>query len=195
MKRIFRGVRRARWLPKGSTVILCVIGLGLVAAVGVHYANWTESDDTLLGAIGALSALGFFVIQNALEHARFQRELFLQFNERYDEHNDKLISLLDQLKKEPAADEPPQWSTTLEDYFNLCGEEYYYFRKGYVDREVWDNWLAGMYWWYSQHERIGSYWNKKLAEDSYYGLSRAIILEGRAPNQARVAWASGSPSV
>ena len=29
-------------------------------------------------------------------------------------------------------------------YFDLCAEEYLLFRRGLIDREVWDDWLGGM---------------------------------------------------
>ena len=59
---------------------------------------------------------------------------------------------------------------TLFRYFNLCGEEYLYFKKGYIYPEVWKAWHNGMMVYY-QNMRIRKLWSEELKSDSYYGLS------------------------
>lgn len=176
MTRMVTKTGRSVW-PKGSTVILTATGVALAATVAARL--WvTLSDEAMIGIVGAVSAFGFFLVQNALESARFRRELFLQFNEKYDKLNQDLLTMLAELESQ--GDSALQsHKGTLEDYFNLCGEEYYYFRRGYVDTEVWRNWLRGMHWWYERHRAIRDYWNAKLDEDSYYGLTRELIETGR----------------
>ncbi len=58
---------------------------------------------------------------------------------------------------------------TLYDYFNLCGEEYLFYRRGYIYPEVWRSWVAGMKF-YHDDKRIQRLWAKELSSQSYYGL-------------------------
>jgi hypothetical protein len=64
----------------------------------------------------------------------------------------------------------------LYDYFNLCAEEYLYFKSGYVDAEVWQSWLRGMKLFASNPE-IRRLWQEELESGSYYGFTLALIDE------------------
>lgn len=64
----------------------------------------------------------------------------------------------------------------LYDYFNLCAEEYLYFKSGYIDGEVWAAWLRGMRS-FAQHAEIRRVWETELGGGSYYGFTLALIDE------------------
>jgi hypothetical protein len=64
---------------------------------------------------------------------------------------------------------------TLNDYFNLCSEEYLYYVKGFIYPEVWKAWCNGMEY-ILQNVRIGTYWEKEqMNSASYYGLTLSVI--------------------
>lgn len=65
---------------------------------------------------------------------------------------------------------------TLNDYFNLCGEEYLFYRRGYIYPEVWKSWVAGMKIFY-EDERIQKVWSKELNTESYYRLNVSKEIE------------------
>jgi hypothetical protein len=67
---------------------------------------------------------------------------------------------------------------TLYNYFNLSGEEYFYYKQGYIYPEVWKAWRNGMKIFY-QVERIKQEWDKELSNDSYYGLKPSELQENR----------------
>jgi len=54
-------------------------------------------------------------------------------------------------------------------YFNLCGEECLYAKKGFICEEVWRAWNNGMKF-FRRNPRIIVLWDKELESDSYYGL-------------------------
>ena len=58
---------------------------------------------------------------------------------------------------------------TLNDYFNLCGEEYLFYRRGFIYPEVWGSWVRGMNI-YFKDDRIQELWLEELRNESYYGL-------------------------
>ena len=73
---------------------------------------------------------------------------------------------------------------TLNDYFNLCGEEYLFYRRGYIYPEVWKSWVAGMKIYYA-NERIKKLWAQELSNQSYYGLNVSEEIR-RLPEQKLV---------
>jgi hypothetical protein len=127
-------------------------------------ADWK----VLLTVVGSLLSFVYFIQKQQLDEAKFLNELFVQFNRRYDDMNEKLNDILENKKglKELEAHE----IDTLNDYFNLCGEEYLFYRRGYIYPEVWKSWVAGMRIYYD-NDRIRERWSDELSNQSYYGLN------------------------
>ncbi|MBU4467351.1 MAG: hypothetical protein KKC39_01210 [Candidatus Omnitrophica bacterium] len=128
----------------------------------------------LLTVIGGLSSFFFFIQKQELDEAKFINELLVQFNHRYDNMNEKLDTILKVNKAN--RDFESYEIYTLYDYFNLCGEEYLFYRRGYIYPEVWKSWVAGMKI-YHDDKRIQKLWADELSSQSYYGLD--IIKEIR----------------
>jgi hypothetical protein len=97
------------------------------------------------------------------------KELFAEFNRRHDEMNRKL----EQIRLGDANED----IGTLVGYFNLCGEEYLFFREGYIYPEVWQAWCRGMLW-YLRDDGIRTLWDDQMTLGSYYGLTFQVIEEG-----------------
>lgn len=80
--------------------------------------------------------------------------------------NEKLNEIIDASSSDKlTADE----IKTLFDYFNLCGEEYLFFKRGYIDPVAWRAWHNGMRFFY-KNPRINAVWLRELEANSYYGL-------------------------
>ena len=90
--------------------------------------------------------------------------MFTGFNQRYDAQNNKLLTILK--NSEPLQEEQKQY---LIDYFNLCAEEYIFYKAGYIDDRVWDAWYNGMKQ-FGQDHRISELWGQERKTDSYYGF-------------------------
>mgnify|MGYP001439575906 CR=1 FL=1 len=137
------------------TVVLTVAGL-----------LWrNENLTTVVTLVGSLLSLLYFLQKQKLEELHLFRALFKEFNERYDTLNEKLALIAE----EKSADLSTKECETLIDYFNLCGEEYLYFTKGYIDPAVWNAWHKGMNALVSV-PRIRKLWLAEKLTDSYYGL-------------------------
>lgn len=78
----------------------------------------------------------------------------------------------------------------LYDYFNLCAEEYLYFQKGYIYKEVWTAWCYGIRFFF-ESPRIRPQWQQEEETNSYYGLTLQIIRNG---SRATKRHSSNSPS-
>ena len=54
-------------------------------------------------------------------------------------------------------------------YFNLCAEEWLFWKAGYIYDPVWRAWENGMKQ-YSRDPRVVAHWQKEQKTDSYYGF-------------------------
>lgn len=121
----------------------------------------------LLALEGGIISFTFAVQKQQLEEVRLFKELFTELNERYDDQNEDLNCIFSQPAEKPLS---PDETKTLFNYFNLCGEEYLYFKRGFIYTEVWQAWKKGMMF-YRQNPRIKKLWDDDLKSGSYYGLN------------------------
>jgi hypothetical protein len=146
--------------------------IGVIAVVVIVVSK--EPDRT--GLIGATiaAALGFcyFAQKQKLDELRLFRDLFTDFNLRYDQINKHLEDIragnqMDHLDLRKA----------LVDYFNLCAEEYLFYEEGFIHPAAWRSWCLGMDY-YLEDDRIRKMWDEEVSRDSYYGLTLDIIRSG-----------------
>ena len=102
-----------------------------------------------------------------LEEMRLFKELFETFNKRYDSQNEELNGVFRQSPEAPLTEREID---ALFNYFNLCAEEYFYFKEGFIHAAVWQAWKNGMKY-FRQNRRIKLRWDDELQTDSYYGLN------------------------
>jgi len=130
-----------------------------------------QTPELLISLLGSIAA--FFHFLYAQHNTNTERfiVLFKEFNARFELLNDEL----NRIRNLPA--DKLQESRNLQslcDYFNLCAEEYWYFKDGYIDEEVWLSWLRGMSY-FAESEVIRSIWSWELQQGSYYGFSLSLL--------------------
>ncbi|UGS22238.1 hypothetical protein [Flavobacterium cyclinae] len=142
-----------------------------------HYN--TEIIASLINA-GATLLIGLVVAQisqsynknsSRMEHDRLSKELFKEFNERYDKINHSLNKISKECKNLKDLEKNPKLESKLNDFFNLCAEEYYWYKKGRIDKDIWSAWEDGMNDWYNNVDVIREAWEaeiKKRGCKSYY---------------------------
>jgi len=140
------------------------LGMVLAGAVSLGLTKNLTFDSLLPILAATLSAL-YFLQKQKLEELKTFREIFEACNERYREMNEKLDQIMAITKG--SLDENEQ--KTLNEYFNLCAEEYLYFSRGYIFPEVWRAWYNGMKY-YLENPRIRKFWDTESSTDSHYGL-------------------------
>lgn len=146
-----------------SAIFFLLIAIILAPIFYLKGIDWK----ILLTVIGGLSSFFFFIQKQELDEAKFINELLIKFNHRYDEMNENLNAIVKANKANQDFEDHEIF--TLYDYFNLCGEEYLFYRRGYIYPEVWRSWVAGMKF-YHDDKRIQRLWAKELSSQSYYGL-------------------------
>ena len=124
----------------------------------------------LLSIVTAIAAFFYFLYKHHLDETRLFKELFTEFNRRYDRLNNRLNKIVrvdskDELKEEERG--------VVFDYFNLCAEEYFFHNVHYIDEAVCNAWRRGMAFFFN-NPRIRDLWNEdcESADEraSYYGF-------------------------
>jgi hypothetical protein len=131
------------------------------------HADGKDPDLKLtLTVIGSVISVVFFVQKQKLEELKMFKELFREFNQRYDQMNENLNNIIGVNSSVKLTAEEIK---VLFDYFNLCGEEYLFCKRGYIDPVAWQAWYSGMKLFYKS-PRINALWIRELESSSYYGL-------------------------
>jgi hypothetical protein len=148
-----------RWYPFGF-----LIGSATVIAGWLHFSD--HRLDLLVSAIVGVAGFTYFLYRQHLDETRLFKELFAEFNKRYDDLSGGLNTILFG---------PPEGSLSADEkkllfsYFNLCAEEHFFYKAGYIDQHVWQSWYRGMRVFF-EHPRIQALWEQDCKADSYYGF-------------------------
>lgn len=153
------------WVFQNYWWVLLILALSVF--ICLYYAEKNSQNTTLgLTALGGIASLFFLIQKQKLEELSLFKTLFTEFNKRYDDLNEKLNKITSSKSKNSLS---PEQKNTLDDYFNLCAEEYLFYTKGYIYKEVWDAWKNGMMYFMCKDE-ILNYWKEQQDSESYYGL-------------------------
>lgn len=158
------------WVYKHYWWVALVVG-GILVSASLLYGGGDRVG--LAGAVVA-GALGFcyFAVQQKLAEIQLFHELFIRFNERYDVMNGKLSDIL-----ERESDLTSEQRKLVVDYFNLCAEEFLFYKEGYIPPDVWRSWCRGMAAYLQRHP-FRDIWNEEVIGESFYGLTKEKIFEG-----------------
>ena len=144
----------------------------LVVVIAFFLFRKSDTEpELLLSLVGALAAFFYFLYGQHNFDAEQFTALFKDFNIRFDELNGDLNRIRTAPSNEPISQSDLQ---VLYDYFNLCAEEYLYYKAGYIDEAVWKSWTRGMAY-FADSERLRGIWSRELKQDSYYGFSLDLL--------------------
>lgn len=116
----------------------------------------------VLGSSGLLITLIYNYHSRRLSKDRMNKELFTEFNKRYDALNEFLEEVVSKCNNFDELKQYPELRYKLNDYFNLCAEEYYWYTKKRIDKRIWDSWEEGMNRWYNKYPVIQQAWQEEL---------------------------------
>jgi hypothetical protein len=147
-----------RRLKYTLSFIFALVGLGFL-----RYHQVWFTDQLLLGSVAASITIYLGMLRYQVDQDQVFRQLFKEFNERYDAMDNDLAKLGNM--------EPSEARLKVISYLNLCAEEYLWYKKGRIDEAVWQAWFAGI----KEKLRhpiileVVTKENESIA-DSYYGL-------------------------
>jgi hypothetical protein len=153
--------------------------LFLLAVVGgcalLVFAPQERRLELVLGLLGASGGFIGFLYSQHLQETQLFKQLFTDFNRRYDLMNEQLETIRSRPQGEPLK---PEETRRLVDYFNLCAEEYLFYRSGYIDLDVWKSWARGMLY-FAQDAEIRRLWLDELRTNSYYGFTLEELADSQ----------------
>ena len=126
--------------------------------------------------ISLFSIFYSFLKQNR-DDEMFFKELFKDFNGRYDSHMNDMFNDLrsrestGELMKTELSDSE---KLIIIDYFNMCSEQYFWYTKKRILPEVWSAWEAGMLANLSLKPVLLVFNDEKKDSKSYYGFIEYI---------------------
>lgn len=126
----------------------------------------------LLAVLGGLLSGSLIVQKQNLDELKLVHDLFKDFNARYDKCNAEL----QRVASEGFSDSDDKRALVV-DYFNLCAEEYWWFKTGHLPEDIWQSWCRGMLWYLDKAD-FRDLWIKESTNNSYYGLTLEIIRRG-----------------
>lgn len=170
------------WLFAGG----CLVSLALVFLLPPALL---PPDSRLKAAITAIGCFGGFVHFLYSQHhqdARFFRELFTDFNKRFDRLCNGLKTIRLRTPGGTALDD--EQKRKLCEYFDLCAEEHLFHEAGYIDQRVWEAWCRGMVI-FDDDAEIHKHWKHELSTGCYYGfcieeIRRLIASAQKHPAEA-----------
>lgn len=88
------------------------------------------SEPKLLATgIGGVAGFTYFLYRQHLDDTKLFKELFAEFNARYDTVNDDINAILSGPTDGALS---AREKDRLFSYFNLCAEEYFFYKAGYI---------------------------------------------------------------
>lgn len=156
------------WYKRHDYFIVINLLTLIISVLLFIYFNKIEIIGAVL-ATGISIAMG--VRQYQIENDRMMKDLFIEFNARYDKINHSLFKIEKECKSLKDLEKYPKLENKLNDFFNLCAEEYYWYKKGRIDEAIWFAWSDGMNDWYNNVGAISEAWDaeiKKRGCKSYY---------------------------
>ena len=150
----------------------------LMLLIGVFFYQLLGKKTEVLTAFFVTGiSISFGIRQNKIENDRMFKELFTNFNDKYDK---KFNNCLNQIENKTKNNSDYKLTNEEEelviDYLNLCAEEYLWFSKGRIDDKVWEAWENGI----KHYLQIGPINKCVIREidqkDSYYGLFDRLKL-------------------
>ena len=121
----------------------------------------------ILGLAGLFLTLIFNYHSRRMARDRMNKELFSEFNKRYDSLNEYLEEITQCCKDLDDLNAYPNLRYKLNDYFNLCAEEFYWHTKDRIDKRIWLSWEEGMNRWYNDFPVIREAWEDELVNYGY----------------------------
>jgi len=157
MKKL-NSIKRAQIIVVFAFVVVAVLSLfikqyGLIAT---------------LGAAIITSYLGW--LKYWMDTDNFFLNLFISFNKRFDDLNEDLNLIMKGEEVNERNGKRRTKEQVVQDYLNLCSEEYYWHTKGRIPTEVRTPWKGGIDY-YLQSEFIKAYFlEESQYNETYYKL-------------------------
>jgi len=148
------------------------------------------TETVILSAIIGFFGLSITLVYNnfnrKMSNDKMQKELFTEFNVRYDKLNESLYKIQLECQTIDDIENNSELKLKLMDFFNLCSEEFYWFyHKKRIDPMIWHCWQQGMNYWYNSVPVIKEMWKLEMnlsGKQSYYITNKIEFFKDEIKN-------------
>lgn len=161
------------WLKRNIDIILINV-LTLVVILFLYY-NVNIAKEILAAIFGIGISLSLGTLQYKIENDKVFNQLFKEFNNKYDmKFNDKLNEIDNLYNTNNDYIIRNEDIPLIIDYLNFCSEEYLWYTKGRIPKNVWKSWENGMLYFLNLEPINKIIQTQKNQKHSYYGLFTKI---------------------
>ncbi|MFW0716952.1 hypothetical protein [Pedobacter sp. N23S346] len=126
----------------------------------------------ILGITTLFVTFWFNTVNLKINRQKMEKDLFSEFNKRYDDLNDSLTKLegietIEQLKATSSKIENKTMYIVLIDYFNLCAEQYYWKKQKKFSTQIWSAWQSGMQFYFDTYPVVMKLWVDQTKNHNY----------------------------
>lgn len=142
----------------------------IIIALAIYYVIG-QKPELPISIIAAGISISFGIRQYKIENDKMFKELFIAFNQKYDEKFNNSLNDIDsktQLQEMYALTEIEK--NLVVDYLNFCAEEYLWYKKHRIDESVWLSWESGISYYLKIKPIKEIIEKERKQKDSYYGL-------------------------
>lgn len=169
-----------------------IIGvLSLLVGFVVYY--FIPKPEVFVGIVATGISLILGLRAYKTENDKIFKEIFTQYNKRYDEEfRDGLNAIVRRIEEQNAQDLSPDEENLVMAYVDMCSEEYLWYKLKRLPKEVWEAWWAGMLYFFDK-EYIRDIVHREMKDQSdfYYGLYVQLEKEFKRQGKHRVKQSKG----
>lgn len=137
----------------------------MILVIYLYFLNYIHDSKALLSLISIILSAIYFIQKQKLEEEKFLFESFSKYNERFAIISDDMQSL----PRKNTLD--PKHKSIIARYFDLCAEEYYLYKHGRLNKEIWKCWASGAFFYIKNYEGVRLYWQEMEKHNLNYGLT------------------------
>ncbi len=167
------------WCFTNILLLLVIFSIFLFSLL-YHFREKIPNDklpETFIAIAVFLGTISYNMINYKIAHEQFFRQIFTDFNKRFDLMNDALNQIRIGEKEIKYENTTKTRESIILDYLNLCSEEYLWFSKRRIDLKVWIAWRQGMDYYLKSEHFIEIFEKQKAERSSYYGLIEELEIK------------------
>lgn len=170
MKIFLNKIKYLFWRNFSIIMLLLAIGIVVLFFSSLVVLPCGKEIETIITIIIGYLGLLYNLITCKIAKDKFFKELFIEFNSRFDNLNEAINEISTKKSHWGIIDDQKYKEAIVCDYLNLCAEEYLWYKKGRIEPDVWKAWSAGMKYYLSNPYIKEVYHKQKEERNSYYGL-------------------------
>jgi hypothetical protein len=125
-------------------ILLLIAGIAFGINNNINTEDNSINDATLIGYLGSIIGLIITISKYWSDQDKMQLELIILFNNKYDLLNDKLFDIFNSVKTNDKDYKETDPRKTIQDYLNLCAEEYFWYKRARISKQIFKSWEYGM---------------------------------------------------